>query len=139
MRISDWSSDVCSSDLPGFDDVHEDSFRAPLLLEPTDWLTNKTIFSYYQADERAGGLYLYRHNRRAVPALSPILYPQIEPLLKVQKDNFYGAHDGGINGAYATTPFRSVVNDTSMKLGNFTVSNIFCSVPPLVSQSTKDR
>src|SRR3546814_3418071 len=56
------------------------------------WLTNKTIFSYYQADERAGGLYLYRHNRGAVPALSPILDPQIEPLLKVQKDNFYGAY-----------------------------------------------
>src|SRR3546814_17607163 len=89
------------------------------------WLTNKTIFSYYQADERAGGLYLYRHNRGAVPALSPILDPQIEPLLKVQKDNFYGAYDGGINGGYAKTRFCSVVNDTSSESCEFPVRNIY--------------
>src|SRR3546814_2713412 len=55
--------------------------------------------------------------------------------LKVQKDNFYGAYDGGINGGYAKTRFRSVVNDTSMEFGNFTVRNIFGYVTSLVRQS----
>src|SRR3546814_11020515 len=36
----------------GFDDGHEDSFRASLLMEPTDWLTNKTIFRHHQAESR---------------------------------------------------------------------------------------
>src|SRR3546814_17689523 len=90
MRISDWSSDVCSSDLYGnfdtkslegalnvpivdgkvalrvagrinrgdgqvknlgsgrdFQNQHDNSFRASLLIEPTHWLTNLTIFDYF--------------------------------------------------------------------------------------------
>src|SRR3546814_8286966 len=43
--------------------------------------------------------------------------------------------DLGINGGYAKTRFRSVVNDTSMEFGNFTVRNIFGYVTSLVRQS----
>src|SRR3546814_13367400 len=95
MRISDWSSDVCSSDLianhvalrvagqvrrqdgrtenlnggPDFDNVHQDSIRASLLVEPTDTIKSTTIFDYFRADERAGGLHLYRQQPGVLGAI----------------------------------------------------------------------
>src|SRR3546814_15651841 len=113
MRISDWSSDVCSSDLtygrfdyrelqgainipiianhvalrvagqvrrqdgrtenlnggPDFDNVHQDSIRASLLVEPTDTIKSTTIFDYFRSDERAGGLHLYRQQPGVLGAI----------------------------------------------------------------------
>src|SRR3546814_1492981 len=79
MRISDWSSDVRSSDLdgrtenlnggPDFDNVHQDSIRASLLVEPTDTIKSTTIFDYFRADERAGGLHLYRQQPGVLGAI----------------------------------------------------------------------
>src|SRR3546814_5418682 len=40
---------------PDFDNVHQDSIRASLLVEPTDTIKSTTIFDYFRADERAGG------------------------------------------------------------------------------------
>src|SRR3546814_5412958 len=98
MRISDWSSDVCSSDLDygrynyralegainipivddkialrlagqirrqdprtknlsggkGFDDIHQDSFRASLLVEPADGVKSITVFDFLQVHEQSG-------------------------------------------------------------------------------------
>src|SRR3546814_18595450 len=88
MRISDWSSDVCSSDLQlrrqdprtrnlsggeGFDNVHQDSFRASLLVEPFDGVRNTTIFDYLEADERPAGIYLYATTPGIVPFADPLL------------------------------------------------------------------
>src|SRR3546814_4507327 len=59
MRISDWSSDVCSSDLeigPDFQSQHRDSFRASLLIEPTETLSNYTVFDYAKVNEEPGAL-----------------------------------------------------------------------------------
>src|SRR3546814_4698445 len=64
MRISDWSSDVCSSDLTkrdglvnnisGPDMATQDRTvaRASVLFEPTDWLSNYTVAIYSHRDER---------------------------------------------------------------------------------------
>src|SRR3546814_16113522 len=41
---------------PDFDNVHQDSIRATLLVEPTDTIKSTTIFDSFRADERAGGL-----------------------------------------------------------------------------------
>src|SRR3546814_10090496 len=86
MRISDWSSDVCSSDLDkialrlagqirrqdprtknlsggkGFDDIHQDSFRASLLVEPADGVKSITVFDYFKVHEQSGGGLIYRLN-----------------------------------------------------------------------------
>src|SRR3546814_8985857 len=107
MRISDWSSDVCSSDLralegavnvplidgkaavrfagqirrqdptaenlsggPDFNDIHQDSFRVSLLLEPFEGFTSTTIYDYFKAKEQPGALYLYRPNPGVIPGLS---------------------------------------------------------------------
>src|SRR3546814_10591171 len=86
MRISDWSSDVCSSDLPtaenlsggpDFNDIHQDSFRVSLLLEPFEGFTSTTIYDYFKAKEQPGALYLYRHNPGVIPGLSDALDPQL--------------------------------------------------------------
>src|SRR3546814_11089445 len=101
MRISDWSSDVRSSDLdgrtenlnggPDFDNVHQDSIRASLLVEPTDTIKSTTIFDYFRADERAGGLHLYRQQPGVLgaifgsPALGDFLDSQIANYRTIQK------------------------------------------------------
>src|SRR3546814_4019414 len=100
MRISDWSSDVRSSDLdgrtenlnggPDFDNVHQDSIRASLLVEPTDTIKSTTIFDYFRADERAGGLHLYRQQPGVLgaifgsPALGDFLDSQIANYRTIQ-------------------------------------------------------
>ncbi len=39
---------------PDLDDKHDEAFRASLLVEPAEGLTNTTIFDYYHADEVGG-------------------------------------------------------------------------------------
>src|SRR3546814_17775442 len=46
MRISDWSSDVCSSDL---------SIRGSILFEPTPSIRNILIVEYFNAPENPSG------------------------------------------------------------------------------------
>src|SRR3546814_11306853 len=50
MRISDWSSRVL------FRSQHRDSFRASLLIEPTETLSNYTVFDYAKVNEAPGAL-----------------------------------------------------------------------------------
>lgn len=104
---------------PDFDNVHQDSFRASLLVEPLEGFKNTTIFSYFKADERAGGLYLYRGN----PGVFPVLEPQINEYVANRK--FYGAYDDGINGGRAYRRSWQVINDTSVDVGPVTLRNIF--------------
>src|SRR3546814_1833663 len=102
MRISDWSSDVCSSDLipivdnrialrvagqlrrqdprtrnlswgEGFDNVHQDSFRASLLVEPFDEVRNTTFFDYLESDELPSGIYRYSTTPGIVQFAEPLL------------------------------------------------------------------
>src|SRR3546814_13252759 len=98
MRISDWSSDVCSSDLT---------------------IKSTTIFDYFRADERAGGLHLYRQQPGVLgaifgsPALGDFLGSQIANYRTIQKRNFYGAFDDGINGGQAYRKQIGISNDRS--------------------------
>jgi iron complex outermembrane receptor protein len=123
---------------PDFENIDQDSFRVSLLLEPTDWIKSTTIFDYFKADERAGGLYLYRQQPGVLGAifsgqLGPdvggfvggFLDAQIADYRRIQEENFYGAFDDGINGGLARRKARGITNDTSLTFGNFTVRNIF--------------
>src|SRR5690606_35063086 len=47
---------------PGFDDVHQDSLRISLLLEPFDGFKSVSVYEYFKADELSSGLYLLRQN-----------------------------------------------------------------------------
>src|SRR3546814_14435694 len=52
MRISDWSSDVCSSDLTDINNRDRYFLRGQLLFEPTDALSVRLIADYTFRDER---------------------------------------------------------------------------------------
>jgi iron complex outermembrane recepter protein len=110
---------------PDYSDVHQDSARVSLLLEPIEGLSSTTIFDYFRAKERPGGLYLYRHYVNAIPGLSALLDPQIAPYRAQQLENFYGAFDDGIGGGYSSRKAQGISNDTSYKLGPLTLRNIF--------------
>ena len=110
---------------PDFDNIHQDSFRLSLLLEPFEGFSNTTIFDWYEGDERAGGLYLYRNNPGVVPGLSTILDPQIQSALSTQRQNFYGAFQGETNGGIAYSKSWGITNRTTLELGKFTLRNIF--------------
>src|SRR3546814_2379738 len=106
---------------PDFDNVHQDSIRASLLVEPTDTIKSTTIFDYFRADERAGGLHLYRQQPGVLgaifgsPALGDFLDSQIANYRTIQKRNFYGAFDDGINGGQAYRKQIGISNDTSIR------------------------
>lgn len=40
------------------DNMHQDSFRASLLLQPNDWIRNTTVFDWFEADEVGTGAIL---------------------------------------------------------------------------------
>src|SRR3546814_11904476 len=119
MRISDWSSDVCSSDLipivddkialrlagqirrqdprtknlsggKGFDDIHQDSFRASLLVEPADGVKSITVFDYFKVHEQSGGGLIYRLIPGAVPGISELIDSPLAAYYQGQQNNFHG-------------------------------------------------
>ena len=122
---------------PGFNDVHQDSARASLLLEPTDWLKSTTIFDYFKATEAASGYYLLRQNfsftNLFAPALGPVaggivggsLDAQAQSFLAQQSRNFYGSFSDNSGNGYGNRRAIFVSNDTSAQFGPFTVRNIF--------------
>lgn len=114
-----------------FEDIHQDSFRVSLLIEPTDSIKSTTIYDYFKADEHAGGLYLYRAQPGVLGAifgsaeLGGFLDGQIANFRNIQQRNFYGAFDDGIDGGIAKRKSQGITNDTSFTFGNFTLRNIF--------------
>jgi iron complex outermembrane receptor protein len=113
---------------PGFDNIHQDSFRVSLLVEPTDWIRSLTVLDYSKANELAGGLNLIRQNFPLGAVFGPGLAPldaQIQSELAQQRANEYGSFDGGINGGYADRKQTSIINNTSLTFGDITVRNIF--------------
>src|SRR3546814_15640163 len=136
MRISDWSSDVCSSDLnlnggPDFDNIHQDGLRVSLLIEPTDQISSTTIFDYAKANERSGGLYQYRANPGVLgaifgsPALGGILDAQIARDKEVQNVNLYVAFHDGIDGGQSDSKQWGLTSNTAFTYGTNTSRHMF--------------
>src|SRR3546814_20446302 len=102
-----------------------------LLVEQTDTIKSTTIFDYFRADERAGGLHLYRQQPGVLgaifgsPALGAFLDSQIANYRTIQKRNFYGAFDDGINGVQAYRKPIGISNDSSISFVQLTVRNLF--------------
>lgn len=110
---------------PGFDDIHQDSFRLSLLLEPIEGLKSTTVYEYFKGDELAGGLYLLRENFPFAALGLGVVEPQVQAALAMQKTNRRGSFDGGINGGSSLRKTTSIVNDTSYNFGSLTLRNIF--------------
>lgn len=125
---------------PGFDDVHQDSFRATLKITPGGGITNTTVFEYFKADELATGLYAYGQGpgfgllaplaARFAPAVGGVAaFNQIlangVTAQGVSGANPRGAFDGGINGGIANRKTVGVVNTLEVELSdNLTFRNI---------------
>lgn len=127
IRRQDPRTDALDSG-PGFDDIHQDSFRVSLLVEPTDTIRSLTVYEYHRADELAGGLYMLRQNFPFGLLLGPIgpaVDAQVQTYLATQRANRFGSFDDGINGGIAFRKSKSITNDTSFSFGDITLRNIF--------------
>jgi len=111
---------------PALDNIDQDSLRLSLRLEPMDGLTNTTIFDWYDADDRAAGIYLLQHNVGAVPGLSAILDGQIADALTTQQQNFHSAFSGEAGAGKAHSHSWGITNRTELDLNDaITLRNIF--------------
>lgn len=122
-----------------FDNIHEDSFRASVLAQPIEGLTNLLVYDYFQSDEEPGGLYLVNVHPGILGALfSPTLGPtvggQIGQALDAQIATYYaGQQAAGYHAVYTDIPddgaehrlLWGLSNDTSLDVGDLTVRNIF--------------
>lgn len=114
-----------------FNDVHQNSFRASLLITPTEALRNLTVFDHFRAKEHAGGLYLLRHQPGVLgaifgnAALGGFLDAQLADDLSQQRRNYYAGHDDGLDGGLANLRSWGVMNETSFSFGSITLRNIF--------------
>ncbi|MCB2045082.1 MAG: TonB-dependent receptor [Novosphingobium sp.] len=133
-----------TGDFPGFDDVHQDSFRATLKITPGSGITNTTVFEYFKADELATGLYAFGKGPGfAILGFSPSFVARLAPAVGgtaalnqllangvtaqgVSGANPRGAFDGGINGGVADRKMYGLVNTLEIELSdNLTFRNIF--------------
>src|SRR3546814_6079531 len=75
-----------------FDDSHQDSFRASLLVEPADGVKSITVFDYFKVHEQSGGGLIYRLNPGAVPGISELIDSQLAAYYQGQQNNFHGTY-----------------------------------------------
>lgn len=130
-------NDPNAGSYPGFDDINNDSVRASLTIKPTDRISNTTVFEYFEADERAAGLFLYKadfapfQNTAFLPLMGdPARAAAAVSLANLAADyareNPRGAFDGGINGGRAYRKSIAVVNTTDVDLSDsLSIRNIF--------------
>ncbi|MDB5700918.1 MAG: TonB-dependent receptor [Sphingomonadales bacterium] len=111
---------------PDFNNIHQESFRASLLLEPVDGLTNLTIYDYFKAREQPGGLYLYQLHPGVIPGLSGLLDAQLAAdAVQQQNGGFFSANSDLGNTGRANRKLWGVTNDTKFQVGAITFRNIF--------------
>src|SRR3546814_173408 len=100
-----------------FQNQHDNSFRASLLIEPTHWLKNLTIFDYFDLPlSKNGG---------AAQVVVATGIPAFQPFVDAQKA--LGPHriDGGDIDNYNSSRALGVTNRTDLDFGAVTVTNIF--------------
>ena len=130
-------NDPRATNYPGFDDVDTQSVRVSLKVSPTERLSNTTVFEYFEADELASGLFLFKSDLSPFEnnVLLPLLGDANRAATAVQlaalagdyaKANPRGAFDGGINGGSAYRESIAVVNTTDFELTDIiSLRNIF--------------
>lgn len=110
------------------DNVHNDSFRATLLLEPTDWLKNITIYDYYKSATNGNGSSLVYVNPSVSPAANPLAAFGIlsSALNEFSKQKIRGPRVVETDIAQFTRVKRQgITNRTEIDLGGAQFINIF--------------
>ncbi|WP_404476490.1 TonB-dependent receptor [Novosphingobium sp. BL-52-GroH] len=107
-----------------FDDIHQDSVRASLLVEPSDVIRSLTIFDYFKANEQVSGPRIFGTNPNT-NGLSVFLDPQIAAQYAAQQDDFFSAYSTPSIPRSANRKLWGISNNTSVDLDGVTVRNIF--------------
>lgn len=127
---------------PDLDDTNQFSFRASLLLQPTENLTNTLIFDYFRAREKPAAEVPYRYNPGVLtgilvggfglaPADAAVYEADLATLFAQQQAN--GPYkvtnqlvdDGSGLKVAADRRIWGITNTTSLDLGDVTLRNIF--------------
>ena len=127
---------------PDLDDTNQLSFRASLLLQPTDILSNTLIFDYFRARENPAAEVPYRYNPGVLtgilvggfglpPAAAAVYEADLASLFAQQQANGPFkvtndlANDGSGLKVAADRKIWGITNITSLDLGDVTFRNIF--------------
>lgn len=104
------------------DNIHSDQVRISLLVEPTDWLKNTTIFDYRDTDQRVLGGVLVEVNPRADEiGVGPLLRQR----LAEQQARGIRTVDYGSFISRSQQRHSILVNRTNIDLGAVELVNIF--------------
>ncbi|MDB5686879.1 MAG: hypothetical protein JWR77_1468 [Rhizorhabdus sp.] len=103
------------------DNLHQNAFRASLLLQPTETLSNTTIYDYYRSHDDGNANVIFRHNPGVVPDLDPFF----AAVLAEQRQ--LGVHKVRTQVAdlFDKTYAWGITNTTRFELGDLTFKNIF--------------
>jgi iron complex outermembrane receptor protein len=102
---------------PDFNDQHDNNFRGSLLVEPTDWLKNLTIYDY--AEQPKG------HATGAAPIAVSTGIPAFQPLVDTQRARGPYTTDAGTLAAYSGWRAQGITNRTDVDFGSISITNIF--------------
>lgn len=127
---------------PDLDDINQLSFRASLLVQPTDNFSNTLIFDYFRAREKPGAEVPFRYNPGVLsgilvggfgfaPADAAVYEADLARLVAQQKANgpFKVTNELATDGSglkdAADRKIWGITNTSSLKLGNITLRDIF--------------
>lgn len=121
---------------PDFDNIHQNSYRISLLLQPTEWLENTTVYDHFTAKEQPAALYILRINEDTLNAIAGAFDGQIpgsgSQIISQFEDYAARSRQAGIHASYtdiadggqADRNLWGISNDTSVNLGGATLRNI---------------
>ncbi|MDB6062729.1 MAG: TonB-dependent receptor [Verrucomicrobiaceae bacterium] len=118
---------------PDFDDIHQNSYRISLLLQPTESIESTTVYDHFEADEVAAEGHMIRTNQPALDNFDALfgsfgltgLAGKITDYLN--RGNAAGIHSGftDVDGAgFVKRNLWGISNDTSWDAGFATIRNV---------------
>ncbi len=112
---------------PDFNDLNQKAFRASLLIQPTDAITNTVMFTYFRANERQTGSRVILTQPGIIPGLSELVDPGIaDYVAQEQAAGFYSSFsDLGPGNDKAYRRQWIIQNKTEVQIGSVTAKNIF--------------
>ncbi|TWH96689.1 iron complex outermembrane receptor protein [Sphingobium wenxiniae] len=120
---------------PDFDNQHSDAFRASLLLEPTEWLTNLTVYDYVKTDNVGASSTPTDRVSPAPGTTTPFLAtyyncgtsPSCDADLAVERAKQLGPRRQytDLKDPFERVTNWGISNTTTLELGGATIKNIF--------------
>jgi iron complex outermembrane receptor protein len=110
-----------------FDDLHQDSFRAIVLVKPDEGIENTLTFDFLRVDEQPAGSYLLRAQPGVFPGLSSLIDPGIAAFVATQRAaGFHTAFTDLAPGQGISHRKQwALQNKTEVDIGGVTLRNIF--------------